>query len=353
MKSILNFKITAISAIVLVSAIFGIAQPKVEAAQPGKVGNAPRCEVTTGQPRDKSFVVNGGAASVSFTAKGANNCKVRISANSFFAPSIDGKPYNAQILHHRNTKIVGKGTHTMWVNVPTSSTPQKGCFYQLDLTYGTHNVTPVIAYAHGTVPNCGQQPPTPPQPPTPEPPKPEPTPEAACLSLSARPVSNTSRTMFVFDAKAKVANGAKVEKYSFDVTGPGVNDTLVLESSELAVSQSYKQEKPGTYLVTARVQTSIGEKVSEACVAPITVAPEEPGKIEVCDTTVNKIVTIDKDEVTDKHTTDLTKCVVVTPTKPEQPKVLPNTGAGGIVSVFMGVTSLAGAIHYIIQRRFI
>lgn len=353
MKRILKSKIAAVFVIVLAAVFFGIAQPKVNAAQPGKVGNAPRCDVTTGLPRDKSFNVNGAAASVKFTAKGPNNCKVRVSANSFFAQGIDGKPYNTQILHHRNTKVVGKGSHTMWVNVPVNSTPQKGCFYQLDLTYGTHNVTPVLAYAHGTVPNCGQTPPTPPTPPTPEPPKPEPTPEAACVSLSARPLNESARSVFVINVKASAENGAKVKGYTLNVTGPGVDHMLATTTDALSLEKIYNQEKAGIYKVTATVHTSIGDKTSEACEGTLTVAPEVPGKIEVCDTTNNTIVTIDKDEVTDKHTTDLKKCAPVAPVAPAQPKTLPSTGVGGVVSIFAGISTLAGGVHYFIQRRFL
>lgn len=331
----MKLKLVIASAFVLAGAVFGITQSKAEAALPGQVGDAPRCTVDTGKARNNSFVVKGDTASVTFTAEGGANCRVKVSNNSFYAPSIDGKPWSAQILYDRNTKTFGPGKHTLNIKVPVTSTKQKGCFYQLDLTYGTHNVLPVLAYEHGAIKDCGQ-------------PKPQPT--AACVSLTARKLD---RTQFQLNAKASVANGAKVTSYVFTTTGNGTTETRTVNATSLTAAHVYRQTKPGTYTAKVTVNTTAGAKTGSACTVNVTVTPEVPGKITVCEIATKKTVTIDENQMSDKYTKDFSKCAEtpVTPT-PESPKALPDTGVGAVFAIFTGVTSLSSAAYYILSRKF-
>jgi hypothetical protein len=333
-----KLKLAIIAGFVLAGAVFGISQQSAEAALPGQVGDAPRCNVSTGKARNNSFVVSGATASVTFTAEGGANCRVQVSNNSFYAPSIDGKPWSAQILFDRNTKTFGPGKHTLSIKVPTKSTKEKGCFYQLDLTYGQRNVLPVLAYEHGAIKDCGQV---------------APKPEAACVSLTAKKLD---RTQFQLNAKASVKNGAKVTSYTFVTTGNGTTETRTVSTTSLTAAHVYRQTKPGTYTSKVTVNTTAGPKNGAACTTTLTVVPEVPGKITVCEIATKKTVTIDKTpQLSDKYTTDFSKCAatVVTPPTPESPKALPDTGVGAVFAIFTGVTSLSSAAYYVFSRRLI
>lgn len=151
----MRLKLFGFVAALLAVATVGVIQLQTFAA--GEVGSAPRCTVEAIGTRDTAFKVSadGKNATVGFNVTGKAGCKVRLSTNSFYAPTMDGRPYSAQILYQRNTQVFTKGTYNMSVAIPQTSTPAQGCYYQLDLTYGTHNVTPVLAYAHGAINNCG------------------------------------------------------------------------------------------------------------------------------------------------------------------------------------------------------
>lgn len=333
----MKLKLAIVAGFVLAGSLFGLGQ-KAEAALPGQVGDAPRCNVSTGKARDNSFVVSGSTASVTFTAEGGANCRVQVSNNSFYAPSMNGQPWSAQILYDRNTKTVGPGRHTLAIKVPVKSTKEKGCFYQLDLTYGQRNVLPVLAYEHGAIKDCGQV---------------APKPEAACVSLTAKKLD---RTQFQLNAKASVKNGAKITGYTFVTTGNGTTETRTINATSLTAAHVYRQSKPGTYTSKVTVNTSVGPKSVAACTTKVTVTPVTPGDIEVCELATKKFITIKENQFDPaKHSKDPAMCAAtpVTPPTPETPQALPNTGVGAVFAVFTGVTSLSSAAYYVISRRFL
>ena len=146
---------TVLALVVQSFAVFQAPEP-VNATTPGQVGGSPRCDVESVGPRGSAFNIKDNQAIVNFDIRGGKDCKVQLSANSFFAPSMDGTPYERQILHDRNTKIFeAPGRYSMQTTLPSQSNQNKGCFYQVDLTYGTNNVQPVIAYGHGRL-ECKQ-----------------------------------------------------------------------------------------------------------------------------------------------------------------------------------------------------
>lgn len=259
-------------------ATIGLVQLQSEASTPGQVGSAPVCKVNVEGQRSKAFTVREKSATIKFTVTGAKNCQVRVSGNSFYAPSMDGKPYNKQELFDRVTKVLTPGSRSITVAVPTKSTPAKGCYYQLDLTYGTHNVTPVLAYAHGKIDDCGKQ-----EPPTPEP-------AASCVNLEVQPVDRTS---FRFKGQAAADNKATISDYSFDVyRGATLVDSVKVATSSTSAEAAYSQQTPGTYTVRLAVTTSEGKKTAPSCEKPLTVA--EPPKVNTPGVSVEKLVNDEK-----------------------------------------------------------
>lgn len=355
-------------ALVAVAAI-GVTQLQANATTAGQVGSKPRCTVTAiGPSRGETFKVNGGSASITLKATGPENCRVQVSTNSFYAPSMNGKPYSKQILFDRNTKVFGPGKHTMSVKVPTKSNKQKGCYYQLDLTYGLRNVLPVLGYAHGKV-NC-------------EPPK---TPVAKCVSLSAAKIS---RTEVELTGRASAKDGAKIQAYTFKVLKGGeVVKTRTTTTSQTSATRTITVSKPGTYKSRLSVQTSEGAKTSDKCVATFTVPKEPtPETTLVCDPETGQIIRVNKDEAdnyvpvgdpackaievceletgefvtiqesdfdSDVYSYNAEDCEEDTPTPPTTTvKELPTTGIGDTILQATGVVSLAAAgTYYWLSRR--
>ena len=269
-------------------ALNAIGNGTVSAATPGQVDGAPRCTAESVGPRGSAFTVDNNVATVKFKVTGGDNCRVQLSANSFYAPTMDGRPYDKQILFQRTTKIFKPGTYTMSVGLPAKSTEAKGCFYQVDLTYGTHNVTPVLAYGHGKL-DCSK-----------------PKPEFQCVRLTVDELSRTKRR---FTAEATSTGGATIEKYEF-----GFGDGMGITVPENTYVYDYK--KVGTFtgsvVVHVKVNGEIKKVTSPACSKPVTVLDE---KIRVCELATKQVITIDKSAFdTTKHSMNLNDCKVVPPT---------------------------------------
>lgn len=253
MKGKLLGFVTALLAVATIGAV----QLTTNAATPGQVGSAPRCTVTSVGPRSTAFKVHGNSATVTFKATGSKNCKVQVSTFAFYAPSMTGKPYNKQILYAKNTRVVTRGTHTMNIAVPTTSTHKKGCYYQLDLSYSNHIVSPVLAYGHGTI-NCGK------------PPKP-PKPTAQCDGLQ---VTKINRTKFRLNGHASTTGKASIRAYTFSMLKGGKTvQSQTVKTSAKSASTTMTQTTPGTYKVRLTVKTSVGNRTSASCVKSLTVKP--------------------------------------------------------------------------------
>jgi hypothetical protein len=266
---------TALALVVQSLAVFSPPEA-ANAATPGKVGDAPRCEVEAVGPRGQAFSINNGKATVSFDVKGGKKCKVQISANSFFAPSADGRPYDKQILHDRNTRIFDSpGRYTMGTALPDKSNENKGCFYQVDLTYGTYNVTPVLAYGHGKL-DCGTV---------------ETPPSAICEYLS---VNRIAEGRYAVKGKAKIAGSAKIRAHAFTIKNAAGTTVLNKEiNTDLRIAEfEYNQSVPGTYAAYLTVKTSVGNVSSPECasvfVVPSVTTPT-PIPAAVCATVVATI----------------------------------------------------------------
>lgn len=254
-RLIAGFAVTTLSVVAV-----GFAHNKVSAGQPGQVGDAPRCTVESVGPRGEAFTVNGTRATVDFRVSGPSNCKVKVSTMAFYAPSMNGRPYDQQILFDKNTRIFDNpGRYTMNVSLPERSTEKKGCFYQVDLTYGDRIHSPVLAYGHGKL-QCGE-------------------PTAKCESLK---ITKLDRTKFRFNAKASTRHGAEIKNYTFTVTKDG---NKVSEKTIKDNSMVYTQTAAGTYKVRVTVKTSVGPKTSNDCVGTFTVKPQGQGDVDI-----NKLV---------------------------------------------------------------
>ncbi|HEX5447747.1 MAG TPA: hypothetical protein VFW90_00920 [Candidatus Saccharimonadales bacterium] len=141
----------------------------------------------------------------------------------------------------------------------------------------------------------------------------------ACTMLD---VDKIDRTRYDFTAHASVQN-ATVQRYNFTVknSNGSVVDTSTVNTNALSAVYHFNQEA-GTYTVSASVTTDKGTATSQNCVKQITVAspPETPPK---------------------------------TPPKVKASKVsvLPNTGAGDVLGIFTGASSLGAVGHYFVSRR--
>jgi len=236
---------TALALVVQSLAVFSPPEA-ANATTPGQVGNAQRCTVESVKPRGQAFEIEGNQAKVRFVVKGPKDCKVQLSANSFFAPSMDGTPYDKQILHDRQTNVyTGPGEHTMKTSLPDKSTPAKGCFYQVDLTYGTYNVTPVLAYGHGKL-DCGTVV----------------VANATCTSFNAIKVSANK---FTLRATASTTN-AQVNKYVFEITKPNNQPVeKTINTSEKTAVLDFDAPAQGTYAAKATVYTTVGQDSGPQC----------------------------------------------------------------------------------------
>lgn len=396
----------------LVGAIFALAVGTVGAAalvQPtastdnataaiaGQVGSAPRCTVKAVGERGSAFhnSNSGKSTTVKFKVTGDKDCKVQLSANSFYAPSMNGRPYDKQILFKRETKIFSQtGTYSMTVALPTQSTPAKGCYYQVDLTYGLKNHLPVLAYGHGKIPGCGEKP----------------EPKLTCVDLSKNLLSADNR-QYQFTAKAKAEN-TKITKYVFNF---GDGKKLTKTSSKNLVTVKHSYAKAGTYTANVHVYSQDVKNVtSTKCKVTVKIKEQPKTPVLVCNelsytavdgktdtyefvakataentTITNYVFSYDdgkSDTVTTAETTasathtfpsdnkdhaatvtvngtdveDVTSesCAVSIPatpeppvTPPETPKVLPDTGAGEVIGFFSATSLAGGLIHRFILRR--
>ena len=144
----------------------------------------------------------------------------------------------------------------------------------------------------------------------PQPPKPK----FACEALD---VTKISRTRFDFTANASATN-ATVQSYVFTAkdTDGNVVDTKTVTTAALSADYTFEQDKVGTYTISVVVKTNKGDAEVGSC---------------------TKQVTVEAEPVVSG---------AVTPTKE-----LPDTGAGAVASIFAGASALAGAGHYIWNRR--
>lgn len=397
-KTIKKLLLTAralLATTVLVLAVSTVTN-KVFASTPGQVGGAPRCTVTAVGPRSNAFKNNAANSktTVTFKVSGSSDCKAQLSANSFYAPSMNGRPYSKQTLYQRVTKVVQRGTHTMSVALPTQSTPAKGCYYQVDLTYGIKNHLPVIAYGHGKIDQCGQQS--------------QPQPQLTCERLTFSVINRDAYT-YEFKARAQVKN-TSVNGYTFKF-GDGKSKTVHTNNLTQSVRHTYDK---GGKTFTARVTVS-GKNVRSAsgpsCVVKVATPKPPTTPTLLCEsltystvagqantyqfnatasashtTITDYVFTFDDSDTrqvktskpsaavtyafsnnTAAHTANVTvnstklknvtsqKCAVTIPadTQPT-PDHLPTTGAGNVIG-FFGATSLAGGLihRFILRRKYI
>lgn len=298
-------------------ATIGVVQLSTQAQAPGQVGSSPRCTVTAVGARGSAFHGSGSTQTVTFKATGDKDCKVQVSTMAFYAPSMTGRPYDQQKLYSKNTRVVSRGTHTMTASIPTTSTEQKGCFYQVDLTYGTQIVSPVLAYGHGKV-SCQK-------------------PVASCDGLQ---VQKITRTKFRLSGSASTKGNAEIRSYTFSVTKGG-NTVLTrkVATSQKSASVTVDVTKPGEYKAKLLVKTSLGDRTGGNCSATFTVKPPKetpnPGVTITKHVNNKKYIVVAKNEifsyqlaVTNTGNVDL-KNVNVTDT-PENGVVLASAAKGSI-----------------------
>ena len=142
-----------------------------------------------------------------------------------------------------------------------------------------------------------------------------PTPPVVSFACTALDVTKIDRTHYDFTANGSAQN-ATISGFTFTLKDANskVVDTNTASTSATSAVYHFNQEA-GTYTVSAQVNTDHGNISSSACVKQITVAS-----------------------------------VPTTPTTPTV-KTLPNTGAGDVLGIFTGASSLGAVGHYVVSRR--
>jgi uncharacterized repeat protein (TIGR01451 family)/LPXTG-motif cell wall-anchored protein len=131
------------------------------------------------------------------------------------------------------------------------------------------------------------------------------------------------------------ANGLAIGSYS-----PAAN-AYVKFSAKLPSNTALPVCGPNTLTNVARITTSGGYKESSAVVTINKTCA--PGKINVCDLSTKKVVTIDESAFdSKKYTKDLSVC-----TPPE----LPHTGASENIVAFAGLGALIASVVYYVRSR--
>ncbi len=230
-----------------------------------------------------------------------------------------------------------------------------------------------------------------------------------CKSLDVKKVT---RTKFEFTAKASVQN-AVIQNYVFtakDKDGKVVDTKTVTTNATEAV-YTFENATSGTYSVSVVINTDQGATTVGNCIKQVTVEEEPKNPIYECkdlkistpkDRKVTATVTPHADDgavlksisydfgdgtkvATDKtvvehtfakdgdytikavltftvngqdQTSSAPICVAnvtiktpVTPVVQGAAQTLPNTGAGSVIGIFAGASTLAGAAHYLFSRR--
>ncbi|HEY1085645.1 MAG TPA: DUF11 domain-containing protein [Candidatus Saccharimonadales bacterium] len=390
----------------LSAATIGVVQLQAEAAgdKSGQVGSAPICEVspignrgntgvdlTTQNRPNLAYSVKDSVATVEFKVKGPKNCKVRVTNNAFWAPAQNGKPWNKQILFPgKVTKVYTPGTYESKVNLPKQ--PKKGmCYYQVDLTYGSSNVTPVIAYGHGKIQGCIKTPPTPPKKP------------GVSINKLVEGVDYLKVGVNVeYEYQIAVKNTGEVDLTNVAVTDtPEAGVTLISASAGTVASNKWTHTIPKlsigetmSFTIKAKVpEYQAGRITNTVCVdAPqvpgnpddcddADVEVEKPGKVLVCDPETSKTIFVDEKDadkypkpgsaeceeviVCDPDTGDLIKvpatkkdqyesknsdaCKESEPVK--EVKALPETGPAEALLQLIGAGSLTGSTAYYVASR--
>lgn len=114
-----------------------------------------------------------------------------------------------------------------------------------------------------------------------EPPQPEPV--YVCNVVN---IDKTSRTTFQFTTDYTIADTTYLN-VTYVITGPDVNDTKISTAADGGLY--YNQTKPGTYTVTATLNTTDGHATSAGCAKTFVVEPEPVPTEAIC-----KILTADK-----------------------------------------------------------
>ena len=258
-------KLLGLAVGLFVAAAVGVVQLQTLAKPPGQVGNAPRCNVNVvgGGGAGHGFTINGRDAKISFKLAGKKTCKVQVSVSSFFSPALSGKPWSKQILFKRQVKVFSNGqngkTYTLTTQLPPANQPQKGCFYQVDFSYGDHNILPILGGHRDKLVSSKCNPPKP---------------SAECKAVT---VNKLTDTKFRFTASAEVKNGAKLKSYKFVVKkGSSTVLTKNIKSTKKSVSYVFSTKKVGKYNVRAYAITSLGNKTGASCLKNFeVVAPPE------------------------------------------------------------------------------
>jgi hypothetical protein len=140
-KSYLVSAILAVAGIAMLATPLAANAKRVAAGSPAAT-SAKECNIVTDGSLNgengphRKFVVANNKAFISFTAKG-KNCETTVALKSWYSPSRNGTPHEAQVKFQEKERTVGPGHYTMGIDLPA-----KGCFYQVDFVHVLQNRQP-------------------------------------------------------------------------------------------------------------------------------------------------------------------------------------------------------------------
>lgn len=182
--------------------------------------------------------------------------------------------------------------------------------------------------------------------------------ELACTQLLTTPgtIESNGDQSYTFTAQATATN-ANISKYVFNL-GSGHN-TQTVNTSATKASTSKQTYTPGTYKISVTVSGSAKNMYSTAP-SPATCSTEFIVSAPTCTAPNGKTYpkgspNCETCQYDSKLSANDKACVPpTTPTPPSTPTttVLPNTGAGNVIGMFLGVSILGGlGYHFFTKRR--
>lgn len=247
-----------------------------------------------------AFSNNNTVASVSVQLSGAADCQNTFTLVSWEAPNahFDHANLDAQKLHSYKTQtFTGPGTYKVSVDM-------LDCYYQIDFLNGGkptdangkpfYNPGP-MAWAQGGSKSCIQPP----------------APTYSCNALTLSQGDNRTVTVTKLDTSA--ANGATFKNAVIN-WGDSTSTTPLAD----ATNQTHQYSADGARTITATATFTVNGK----------------------------------DVSTTGNCTQNVSFTTPTPTPTPTPTALPNTGAGNVIGMFVGISTIAGlAYHFLVARR--
>lgn len=177
-------------------------------------------------------------------------------------------------------------------------------------------------------------------------PKPQPKPYYQCVALFGS-IVNKDNLEYQFVVTSKQGNGATLKSADFDF-GDSQTNNGVRPSTETTVKATHEYAKEGKYTVAATVHFTVnGSDKSVTCETPVDTGTTPPPACKYDENLPANSPECGPCEFNKNLPKTSPKCTppVLGESTPTPPTVLPDTGAGSMIGLFLG-TSIAGSVLY-------